>query len=86
MLLRTAIGLAGTPMAPFTSEVLNDQERWDVVAYIISLHSSKEEIAKGRELFEANCVNCRTDFFKDQSKMSTLNTPLNLTMRRSVRM
>ena len=58
-------------MPPFAS--LNDQERWDVVAYIITLHSSKEEIAKGKELFAANCANCSTDFFKDQSKMSALS-------------
>jgi len=58
-------------MPPFAS--LNDQERWDVVAYIITLHSSKEEIAKGKELFAANCANCSIDFFKDQSKMSALS-------------
>ena len=58
-------------MPPFAS--LNDQERWDVVAYIITLHSSKEEIAKGKELFAANCANCSTDLFKDQSKMSGLS-------------
>ncbi|HKG53481.1 MAG TPA: c-type cytochrome [Anaerolineales bacterium] len=58
-------------MPPFAS--LSNQERWDVVAYAMTLHTSKEEIVKGRELFEANCANCSTDFFKDQSKMSTLS-------------
>jgi mono/diheme cytochrome c family protein len=58
-------------MPPFVS--LSDQQRWDVVAYAITLHTSKEEIAKGKELFEANCANCSTDFFKDQSKMSALS-------------
>ena len=58
-------------MPPFAS--LSDQERWDVVAYAMTLHTSKEEIAKGKELFEANCANCSTDFFKDQSKMSALS-------------
>jgi len=58
-------------MPPFTS--LNDQERWDVVAYAMTLHTTQDEIEKGRELFEANCVNCSTEFFKDQAKMSALN-------------
>ena len=58
-------------MPPFAS--LSDQQRWDVIAYAMTLHTSKEEIAKGKELFEANCANCSTDFFKDQSKMSALS-------------
>ena len=58
-------------MPPFTS--LNDQERWDVVAYAMTLHTTKSEIEKGRALFETNCADCSTDFFKDQAKMSALN-------------
>jgi mono/diheme cytochrome c family protein len=58
-------------MPPFTS--LSDQERWDVVAYAITLHTTQNEIEKGRELFETNCADCSTDFFKDQAKMSALN-------------
>lgn len=58
-------------MPPFTS--LSDQERWDVVAYAMTLHTSQQEIAKGKELFEANCKNCSTDFFRDQATMSELS-------------
>jgi len=58
-------------MPPFAS--LNDQERWDVVAYAMTLHMTEEEIAKGQELFEANCANCSTEFFTDQAKMSELS-------------
>ena len=58
-------------MPPFAS--LNDQQRWDVVAYALTLHTNEEEIARGKELFEANCKNCSTDFFTDQSKMSALS-------------
>lgn len=58
-------------MPPFAS--LNDQQRWDVVAYAMTLHMTEEELAKGKELFEANCANCSTDFFKDQAKMSELS-------------
>jgi mono/diheme cytochrome c family protein len=58
-------------MPPFAS--LNDRERWDVVAYTMTLHMTKEEISKGKELFETNCVSCSIDFFKDQTKMSELS-------------
>src|SRR5215208_7626213 len=47
-------------MPPFNS--LNDQERWDVVAFAMSLHTTEEQIAKGREIFESKCENCSTDF------------------------
>jgi mono/diheme cytochrome c family protein len=58
-------------MPPFAS--LSDQERWDVVAYALTLHTSEEEIAQGKELFESNCADCSTDFFRDQEKMSALS-------------
>lgn len=59
-------------MPPFVS--LNDQQRWDVVAYIMTLHTSEDEIQKGKKIFETNCQNCSLDFYKDQSKMSGLST------------
>lgn len=43
-------------MPPFTS--LSDAERWDVVAYALSLSAPAEEIADGRALYEANCADC----------------------------
>lgn len=58
-------------MPPFAS--LSDQERWDVVAYAMTLHISQEEIEKGKELFETNCAGCSTDFFTDQTKMSPMS-------------
>ncbi|MEP6895511.1 MAG: c-type cytochrome, partial [Chloroflexota bacterium] len=58
-------------MPPFAS--LNDQQRWDVVAYVLTLHSTPEQIAKGKQLFEANCANCSADFFTSQEKMSALS-------------
>jgi len=59
-------------MPPFVS--LNDQQRWDVVAYIMTLHTSEEQIAKGKEIFEATCADCPTGFYNDQAKMSGLST------------
>ena len=58
-------------MPPFAS--LDDQQRWDVVAYVLTLHTTPEQIAKGKQLFETNCANCSTDFFKNQEKMSELS-------------
>ena len=58
-------------MPPFGS--LDDQQRWDVVAYVFTLHTKPEQIAKGKQLFETNCANCSTDFFKNQEKMSALS-------------
>ena len=59
-------------MPPFAS--LNDQERWDVVAYITTLHTTEEEIQRGKEIFEATCPDCSTDYFEDQGKMSGFST------------
>jgi mono/diheme cytochrome c family protein len=58
-------------MPPFLS--LSDQERWDVVAYAMTLHIPEEEIAKGKDLFESNCADCSTEFFQDQERMSELS-------------
>lgn len=58
-------------MPPFAS--LNDQQRWDVVAYALSLHTTPEQVAQGQSIFESNCANCALDFFKDQTAMSALS-------------
>jgi mono/diheme cytochrome c family protein len=58
-------------MPPFAS--LNDEQRWDVVAYAMSIHITDDQIAKGRQLFEANCKDCSTDFFKNLGKVATLS-------------
>jgi mono/diheme cytochrome c family protein len=44
-------------MPPFSGS-LNEQQRWDVVAYALSLHNSPEEINQGKALYETQCVNC----------------------------
>ena len=47
-------------MPPFAS--LNDQERWDVVSYALTLHTTPEQIEMGKSLFEANCADCAKNF------------------------
>lgn len=43
-------------MPPFTS--LSDRQRWDVVAYALTLSTSTEQLMQGAELYAANCVEC----------------------------
>jgi len=43
-------------MPPFDS--LSDRQRWDVVAYVWSLSTSKEIIEEGRDLYQSNCASC----------------------------
>ena len=43
-------------MPPFAS--LSDGERWDVVAYALSLSTPGEELAQGETLYEEACLEC----------------------------
>jgi len=43
-------------MPPFTS--LSDRQRWDVVAYSLSLSVSADDLEQGKTLYQANCANC----------------------------
>ncbi len=47
-------------MPPFAS--LNDQQRWDVVAYAFTLHTTSEQISTGKSLFESKCTDCAAKF------------------------
>jgi mono/diheme cytochrome c family protein len=58
-------------MPPFNS--LDEQQRWDVVTYAMSLHTTPDELAQGKTVFETNCVNCPLDFFKNQTGMASLS-------------
>jgi mono/diheme cytochrome c family protein len=46
-------------MPPFRS--LSDHERWDVVAYALSLNVSPESLSSGEQLFQQNCAACHGD-------------------------
>lgn len=58
-------------MPPFVG-ALSDQQRWDVVAYALTLHSSNKQIAEGKQLFEANCPSCGSNF-TNQARMASLS-------------
>jgi mono/diheme cytochrome c family protein len=57
-------------MPPFAS--LNDQERWNVIAYALTLHTTPAQIEEGKSLFEANCADCTKNFI-NQKMMSALS-------------
>ncbi|MDP1548252.1 MAG: cytochrome c [Anaerolineales bacterium] len=57
-------------MPPFTS--LSEQERWDVIAYAFSLHTTEDQIATGKTLFEENCADCG-EMFTSQQMMAALS-------------
>lgn len=57
-------------MPPFPS--LSEQERWDVVAYAFTLHTTNEQIETGKNIVEQACANCAT-VFSNQEMMSALS-------------
>jgi mono/diheme cytochrome c family protein len=71
--LTVTLGNMQNFMPPFSNK-LSDQERWDVVAYALSLSTTSEQISQGERLFKQNCANCPTDLFTDQEKMAALST------------
>ncbi|MCL4527825.1 MAG: c-type cytochrome [Chloroflexi bacterium] len=58
-------------MPPFIG-ALSDQERWDVVAYVMTLHTTPDQIAQGKSLFDANCAGCAGKF-SDLQQMAKLS-------------
>ncbi len=43
-------------MPPFAS--LSEGQRWDVIAYVLSLSTSEEQLAQGEALYQDNCAAC----------------------------
>ncbi len=57
-------------MPPFLS--LTEQERWDVVTYAFTLHTTEAQLELGKTLFEQNCSNCENQF-TDLETMSAIS-------------
>lgn len=54
---------------------LSDSQRWDVVAYALSLSISDDDLAVGQFLYDANCAQCHNVGeiqFTDQARMAAL--------------
>jgi mono/diheme cytochrome c family protein len=58
-------------MPPFVG-ALSDQERWNVISYVFTLHTTPEQIAQGKSLFDADCAGCAGKF-NDQTSMAALS-------------
>jgi len=71
--LTVTLGNMQNFMPPFSNK-LSDLDRWDVVAYALSLSTTSEQISQGEELFKENCADCPTDLFTNQEKMAALST------------
>jgi hypothetical protein len=69
--LTVTLGNMDNFMPPFSS--LSDQERWDVVAYALSLSATSKQVSQGEQLFQENCADCSTATFTDQEKMAALS-------------
>ncbi|HEY2065835.1 MAG TPA: cytochrome c/FTR1 family iron permease, partial [Gemmatimonadaceae bacterium] len=52
-----SVGIAGTPMAGF-SGTLTPEQRWNVVAYVNSLRSSRTQLLEGEGLYLQRCASC----------------------------
>ncbi len=51
---------------------LSDQQRWDVIAYVLTLHTTADQVARGKSLVDASCPDCGPKF-SDQAKMAALS-------------
>lgn len=62
-------------MPPFVS--LNDQERWDVVAYALSLSTPAENMAEAAKYFEQECADCHGPMGTGAGTVVALANPAN---------
>jgi len=52
-----SIGVAGTPMASFAT-ALTPEQRWNVVAYVNSLRTTRAQELQGEGLYTQSCASC----------------------------
>jgi FTR1 family protein len=52
-----SVGVSRTPMVGF-SAALTPQQRWNVVAYVVSLRATPAQVADGEGLYVAQCASC----------------------------
>jgi high-affinity iron transporter len=52
-----SVGIAGTPMMGFAN-ALTPEQRWNVVAYVNSLRSTRAQLLEGEGLYTQRCADC----------------------------
>jgi high-affinity iron transporter len=52
-----SVGIGGTPMAGFAAELSAD-ERWDIIAYLMTLQHPRGTVAQGEGVFALQCSGC----------------------------
>ena len=52
-----SVGIAGTPMTGFAT-ALTPEQRWNVIAYVTSLHASAESVLEGEGIYVQQCISC----------------------------
>jgi high-affinity iron transporter len=52
-----SVGIAGTPMSSFAAH-LSPEQRWNVVAYVNSLRSTRAQLLEGEGLYTQRCASC----------------------------
>jgi high-affinity iron transporter len=57
MFRKISVGVTGTAMPAFASQLTNDQ-RWNIVAYLGSLQHPAQRVAEGEGLYVQGCVAC----------------------------
>jgi mono/diheme cytochrome c family protein len=55
MFRKISVGVTGTAMPSFSPQ-LTAEQRWNVVAYIASLHASPQQVADAKGLYAQGCV------------------------------
>ena len=57
MFRKISVGVTGTAMTAF-APALSDEQRWNIVAYLVSLRSTAAQVAEGEGLYVQGCVDC----------------------------
>jgi high-affinity iron transporter len=52
-----SVGIAGTPMAGYSGS-LTAEQRWNVVAYVSSLRTTRAQLREGEGLYTQRCASC----------------------------
>jgi mono/diheme cytochrome c family protein len=61
-------------MPPFGPS-LSDTERWNVVAYALTLSTTADDLAKGKDLYQTNCADCHAADGRGTDKGPDLTVP-----------